>query len=114
MWKDVKYGIRVIISNPGFTIVAIIALGLGIGATTTIFSVVDAVLLKPLPYKDPDKLVVIRETKLPQFPEFSTSPGNFISWQTGNSVFEQMGAVAGASYNLIGTGEPERLRGSKV
>lgn len=114
MWKDIKYGVRVIIRNPGFTIVAVLALALGIGATTTIFSVVDAVLLKPLPYTDPGKLVVVREKRLPQFPDFSTAPGNFISWQQDNSVFQQMGALAYSSFNLIGVGEPERLIGGKV
>jgi putative ABC transport system permease protein len=112
--KDIRYGIRMLLKKPGFTVVAVITLALGIGANTAIFSVVNAVLLRPLPYKEPDRLMVIRETKLPQFPEFSVSPGNFLDWKAQNTVFERMGAMNSTSFNLIGTGDPERLRGMFV
>jgi putative ABC transport system permease protein len=112
--KDVRFGVRMLIKNPGFTLVAIATLALGIGAITAIFSVVYAVLLRPLPFKDPDNLMVIRETKIPQFPEFSVAPGNFLDWQKQNTVFEQMAAINTSSFNLIGTGEPERLQGQRV
>jgi hypothetical protein len=85
----------------------VITLALGIGANTAIFSVFNAILLRPLPYTDPGRLVVLRETKLPQFPEFSVSPGNFLDWQKQNSVFEQIAAVRISSYNLVGKGDPE-------
>ena len=112
--KDVRFGARMLMKNPGFSLVAVIALALGIGANTAIFSVVNAVLLRPLPFKDPDRLMLIRETKLPQFPEFSVAPGNFLDWQKQNSVFEQMAAINTSPFNLIGTGEPERLQGQRV
>lgn len=112
--KDVRYGVRMLVRNPGFTVVSVIALALGIGANAAIFSVVNGVLLRPLPFKDPERLMMIRETKLPQFPEFSVSPGNFLDWKKQNTVFERLVAFRGSSLNLIGTGDPERLRGLKV
>src|SRR6185369_15454670 len=112
--KDVRYGIRVLIRNPAFTAVAVIALALGIGANAAIFSVVNAVLLRPLPFAEPDRLMMIRETKLPQFPEFSVAPGNFLEWQKQNTTFAALVAVQNAAFNLIGTGEPERLQGLRV
>jgi len=113
-WQDLRYGLRMLAKNPGFTIVAVLALALGIGANSAIFSVVNTVLLRPLPYDDPDRLIVVRETKLPQFPEFSIAPGNFLDWQKQNTVFSQLEAYRGNTYNLTGTGEPERLRGTRV
>jgi putative ABC transport system permease protein len=103
-----------LLKNPGFAIVAVIALALGIGANAAIFSVVNAVLLRSLPYDDPDRLIVVRENKPPQFPEFSVSPGNFLDWQKQNTVFEKLAAVRGFSYNLVDKGEPERLRGARI
>jgi putative ABC transport system permease protein len=112
--KDVRYGVRMLIRNPGFTIVSVIALALGIGANAAIFSVVNGVLLRPLPFKEPDRLMMIRETKLPQFPEFSIAPGNFLEWKKQNTVFERLVAFRYSSLNLIGTGDPERLRALNV
>jgi putative ABC transport system permease protein len=112
--KDIRYGVRTLTRNPAFTVVALLALALGIGANAAIFSVVNAVLLRPLPYADPDRLMMIRETRLPQFPEFSVSPGNFLDWQKQNSVFERLVAIQGSAFNLIDGGEPERLRGQRV
>ena len=112
--KDVRYGVRMLVRNPGFTIVSVIALALGIGANVAIFSVVNGVLLSPLPFKEPDRLMMIRETKLPQFPEFSVASGNFLDWKKQNTVFERLVAFRGSSLNLIGTGDPERLIGLKV
>jgi putative ABC transport system permease protein len=112
--QDIRYGIRMLFKNPGFTVVAVVALALGIGANAAIFSVVNTVLLRPLPYDDPDRLMVLRETKLPQFPEFSVSPGNFLDWQKQNTVFEKIAAIQGAAFNLSGAGEPERFRGARI
>jgi putative ABC transport system permease protein len=103
-----------LLKNPGFAFVAVIALALGIAANAAIFSVVNAVLLRSLPYDEPERLIVLRENKLPQFPEFSVSPGNFLDWQKQNTVFEKLAAVRGFAYNLVDTGEPERLRGARV
>ena len=111
---DLRYGVRMLVRNPGFTFVSVIALALGIGANAAIFSVVNGVLLRPLPFKDPERLMMIRETKLPQFPEFSVAPGNFLEWQKQNTVFERLVAFRGSSFNLINAGDPERLRGLSV
>ena len=110
--QDLRYAFRMLLKNPGFAAVAVIALALGIGANTAIFSVVNTVLLRSLPYDDPDRLMVVRENKLPQFSEFSISPGTFPDWQNQNTSFERLVAINGSAYNLVsGDVEPERLRG---
>src|SRR5688572_5215774 len=81
MLNDLRYAFRQLIKAPSFTAVAILTLALGIGACTAIFSVVNTVLLQPLDYPEPGRIVIIRETQLPQFPEFSVSPPNFLDWQ---------------------------------
>jgi len=114
-FHDMRYGVRMLLKNPGFAVVATIALALGIGANTAIFSVVNTVLLRSLPYPDPDRLMVVRETKLPQFPEFSVSPGNFLDWQKQNTVFEKLVAINPSAYNFTSdAADPERLRGARV
>jgi putative ABC transport system permease protein len=114
--QDLRYAIRMLLKNPGFAVVAVIALALGMGANTVIFSVVNTVLLRSLPYDDPDRLMIVKENKLPQFPEFSVSPGNFLDWQKQSNSFEKLAAIInGAAYNLAaGDAEPERLRGARV
>jgi putative ABC transport system permease protein len=112
--QDVRYGLRLLRTNPGFTIVAVVLLALGIGANTAIFSVVNAVLLRPLPYANPDRLITIRETNIPKFPEFSIAPGNFLDWQKQNTTFEKMAAYRGQQYILTGSAEPERVRGMRI
>jgi predicted permease len=113
--QDLRYGLRTLIKNPGFTIVAVIALALGIGANSAIFSVVNAVLLRPLPYKNPDQLVVIWENATHLgFPKDTPSPANFLDWRQQSSLFEGMAAFAERSFNLTGVGEPERLDGRRV
>lgn len=114
MLNDLRYALRQLIKAPSFTIVAIITLALGIGACTAIFSVVNTVLLRPIDYPDPDRLVVIRETNLPQFPEFSVSPPNFIDWEKQTRSYEHLAAYSGAGLNLTGEGEPQRLIGVKA
>jgi len=115
LWQDLRYGLRMLVSNPGFTIVAVVALALGIGANSAIFSVVNTVLLKPLPYRNPDALVMVWEeaTHL-GFPFNTPSPANFIDWREQNTVFESMAAMAQKSFNLTGAGEPERFDGRRV
>jgi putative ABC transport system permease protein len=113
MLNDLRYALRQLIKAPSFTIVAILTLALGIGACTAIFSVVNTVLLSAL-YPDPDRIVAIRETNLPQFPEFSASPPNFIDWQKQAKSYEYLAAYGGASLNLTGEGEPQRLVGVKA
>src|SRR3954462_8371009 len=114
MLQDFRYALRQLIKAPSFTIVAVLTLALGIGACTAIFSVVNTVLLRPLDYPDPAQLVMIRETQLPKFPEFSVSPPNFIDWQKQANSSDPLTAAARASLNLTGEGEPQRLIGVKV
>jgi putative ABC transport system permease protein len=113
--QDVRYGARMLFKNPGFTAIAVLALALGIGANTAIFSVVNTILLRPLPYKNPNQLVVIWENATHLgFPKNTPSPANFLDWQKQNTVFEAMAAFAERSFNLTGVGEPERLDGRRV
>ena len=113
MWQDVRFGVRMLLKKPVFTAVAVIALALGAGANTAIFSVVNGVLLRPLPYKDPDKLVRIGEWSK-QVPGMSISYPNFKDWRERNRVFDGLAATQFDSYNLTGGDEPERLQGRNV
>jgi putative ABC transport system permease protein len=101
--------------NPGFTLIAVITLALGVGANTAIFSVANTALLRPLPYQNPDELVMVWETapKL-GFPHNDVAPANFIDWRDQNRVFTQIAAFGGASLSLTGRGEPERIEGERV
>jgi predicted permease len=113
--QDLRYGIRMLAKKPAFAAVAVLALALGIGANTAIFSVVNAVLLRPLPFKDPDRLMIVWEdnTKL-GFPKDTPAPANFVDWRDQNQVFDGMAAVATQTFNLTGAGEPEKLEGQRV
>ena len=90
--RDIRYGTRMLLKNPGFTIIAVVALGLGIGANTAIFSVVNSVLLRPLPYAHSDRLMQLREVKLPEHPDFSVTPATFLEWQQQSTAFDQVAA----------------------
>jgi len=108
LWQDVRYGVRMLMKNPGVTAIVILALALGIGANTAIFSVVNAVLLRPLPYEESDRLLFLNE-KSAVLDEMSISYPNFLDWRTQNHVFEKIGVYNRASYNLTGVGEAERI-----
>jgi putative ABC transport system permease protein len=113
--QDLRFGGRMLAKRPGFTLVAIITLALGIGANTAIFSVVNTVLLRPLSYKEPDRLMMVWEDASQQgFPRNSTTPANFIDWRDQNQVFEGMAALGRESFNLTGAGEPEKIDGRRV
>jgi len=107
-WHDIRYGIRTLVRSPGFLAVAVLTLALGIGANTAIFSVVDAVLLRPLPFRAPDQLVALFETE--------SAPGNYpltgedyLDWRAQNQTFEDMAVYSyQESFNASGAGEPER------
>jgi putative ABC transport system permease protein len=108
LWQDVRYGARMLLKNPGISFVVVLALALGIGANTAIFSVVNAVLLRPLPYDEADRLVFLSESSK-SMDEISVSYPNFSDWRNQNHVFEKIGVYNRNSYNLIGGGEPERI-----
>lgn len=111
VWQDLRYSARMFFKHPGFTIIAVLTLSLGIGANTAIFSIVNAVLLRPFPYQAPEQLVVVGEFAQGG----SISYPNFVDWRDDRSVFESTSAVrSNESYNFSGAGEPERLQGRLV
>src|SRR5215470_4422255 len=115
LWQDLLYGARMLMKNPGFTLIAVITLTLGIGANTAIFSVVNGVLLRPLPYKDPQRLVMVFAPKrLDQ--EFQISSGGFTVLRDQKQVFEQVAAFLPMldSSSITGDGDPEFLGGMRV
>src|SRR5713226_86014 len=115
LFKDIRYGIRSLLKYPGFTAIAVITLALGIGANSAIFSVVDSVLLRPLPYSDPDRLVQLWEASVQRGrSEMPASYPNFADWRDQNHVFTQVVAYSDWSFNLTGVGEPERIRSAIV
>ena len=107
--QDLRYGLRVLLKSPGFAIVAILTLALGIGANAAMFSLVNGVLLRGLPFPEPDRLVVIY-SKAPQFDHMSSSYPNFEDWRQQSRSFSGMAAIRTDSFNLTGQGQPERLR----
>ncbi len=110
--QDLRFAARQLIKRPLFAIVAILTLALGIGANTAIFSIVHSVLLRSLPFADPERMVIVYEQWRGQ--DANVSVGNYADWVAQNQVFEQLAAVNGTSFNLTGTGEPERLYGARV
>jgi putative ABC transport system permease protein len=106
--QDLVYGLRIMRRTPGFTAVAVLTLTLGIGANTAIFSVVNAVLLKPLPFRDPNRIFLLFE-HTPKFPQLSASFQNFKDWRDMSRSFESVGAVHNDNLTLTGEGEPVRL-----
>jgi putative ABC transport system permease protein len=111
--QDIHFGLRMLGKNPGFTAVAMLTLALGIGANAAVFSVVYAVLLRPLPYKDPSRLVVLNETT-PKVGDVSVSYQNFLDWRTASHTFSQMAAVHSVVFNLAGVSQPENISGDAV
>jgi predicted permease len=111
--RDLRYGLRMLRRHPGFTVVGVLTLALGIGANTAIFSVLNAVLLHSFPYKDPDKLVLLAE-KRREMSLLAFSFPDFVDWRSQNHVLESAGAVRRWNPNLTGNGEPERLQAAMV
>lgn len=115
LWQDFRYGVRMLTRSPGFTAVAVIVLALGIGANTAVFSVVNATLLRPLPFKDPHRLVGVYKIQLQKGLTFSQlSPVDFGYLRDHSQVFEQIAALLFFSFNLTGSGEPEQIGGAFV
>ena len=117
LWQDTRFALRILRKSAGFTTTVILTLGLGIGANAAIFAAVYAILLKPLPYSQADRLVMVYEdVRLPNYQNDRNepSPGNFSSWKNQNTVFETMAAYRNRSWNLTGSGEPVRVEGEMV
>ena len=113
-WQDLRFGARMLLKHPGFTLIAVLTLALGIGANTAIFSIVNAVILRPFPYQAPERLVIIQE-RVSAGRGFSPSYPNFVDWRAQNTVFDSMSSVRGnESFNFTGAGEPERFQGRIV
>jgi predicted permease len=111
--QDLRYGFRVLAKSPGFCLIAILTLALGIGANTAIFSVVNGVLLNPLPFHEPNQLVSMFQ-EIPNFKNGSISYPNFLDWRRMNTTFAGMAAYRSTGFNLSGNGEPERLHGEMI
>ena len=115
---DFRFGLRILLRNPGFTLAAIFVLALGIGANTAIFSIVNAVLLRPLPYQDASRIMQVWHVppakSFPGMSLFSVSPANYLDWQSQNRSFEQMAAYGFESFNVGGGERPEAIRGAAV
>jgi putative ABC transport system permease protein len=111
--QDVRYALRTLRKAPGFTCVALLTLGLGIGANTAIFSIVDGVLLRPLPYEDPSRLVALNETT-PRVGTLSVSHPDFLDWRAQSRTFSDMAAVCQVGFNLAGINQPENISGEAV
>ncbi|MFZ0739167.1 MAG: ABC transporter permease [Candidatus Acidiferrales bacterium] len=112
-WKDVRYGVRVLLRSPGFTLIAIATLALGIGANTALFSMVNGVLLEPLRFPQANQLVTLYENRL-QFEFGSISYPNFLDWKRDNRTFQSIAAFRPDDFSLTGLGEPERVNGVMV
>src|ERR1051325_9861336 len=113
LMNDLTYAFRMLLKHPGVTAIAVLTLALGIGANTAIFSVVHAVLLNPLPYKEPDRLVSLWEN-VPNHGRWRVAPANFFDWKKQNTVFQDVVAFGANTLTLTGDGEPEQLTGARV
>ena len=112
---DLKYALRTLRKSPGFTAVAILTLALGVGANSAIFTLINAVLVRPLPFAQPDRLALVWEaTRMFGLKDSPVAMGNYVEWRARNHVFEQIGALEQPGYRLTGAGEPLVIRGSIV
>jgi putative ABC transport system permease protein len=109
LWQDIRYGARTLYKNPGFTAVAVLALALGIGANTAIFSVVNELLLRPLPFKDPERIVMLWEVTPEGRHQNTTSRANFVRWRDDSKSFDGVAAFADTKLNLTGVGDAEEV-----
>src|SRR5436190_1408248 len=114
LFHDLRHGLRALRQAPGFTATVVLTLALGIGACAAIFTVVNGVLLRPLPFAEPERLVVLNESKPPEVPIFVVRPSTFPHWKRQATSFEGLAVVRDGSYNLTGRGEPVRVYAGKV
>jgi putative ABC transport system permease protein len=114
LWQDLCFGVQMLRKNPGFTLIAVLTLGLGIGANTTIFSVVNAVWLRPLPYPEADQLALVWHRNTKQGDDSFLTSGNYLDLLRQNQSFTHMAALSDHDFNLTNAGEPERLQGQLV
>ena len=114
-WRDVKFGLRALARNPAFAAVALVTLGLGIGANAAIFSVVNAVLLRPLPFAGSDRIVLVRKTDTRRnITRGAASAAEYLDWRERSRTFEQLAAWTASYFNLAGAAEPEQVWGARV
>src|SRR5262245_57834728 len=113
LWQDLRYGARMLMKKPGFTLVTVTTLALGLGANAAIFSFVNAVLLKPLPYPDPERIVSVWE-KRPDGGNNYISPLNFLDWERQNRCFQFLSPITGDTVTLTGPGSPDQLNVHRV
>ncbi|HEV2183182.1 MAG TPA: ABC transporter permease, partial [Candidatus Acidoferrales bacterium] len=114
-WQDLQYGGRLLLKSPAFTFIAVATLALGIGANTAIFGIVNAVVLRPLPYPNQQQLVNVWETDSNRkIKHGSVPPGDFFDWRAQNQVFQGISAFQFDVFNLTGAGEPEQVWGGRV
>jgi macrolide transport system ATP-binding/permease protein len=100
-WQDLRYGARMLAKNPGFTLIVTLTLALGIGANTAVFSLINAVLLRPLPYYEPERLVMVwEEASFAGFSRREAAPANYVDWKAQQTVFEDMAGLGWASFSL--------------
>jgi len=115
--QDLRYGARMLFKKPGFTIAALLTLALGIGGNAAVFSLVNSILLRPVPYKHPERIYTIWET-IPKFrdrfPSLPVSARHFVEWREQSTFFEQVAVISPSSINLTNAGEPERLGAARV
>ena len=118
LFRDLRFALRLLVKNPGFALMAAIIMALGIGANTAIFSIVNKVLIEPLPFRDVDRVVQIWHTppqsSFPGMTTFAISPANFLDWQKENHVFDKMALYSGASFDITGAGKPEAIGAGTV
>ena len=112
-WRDLRFGIRMLLKSPAFTAIAVLTLGLGIGANTAIFSVIDAALLRPLPYPNADRIVVLYEFDQNKQTD-NPAPADFLDFHRESGSFAYLAAHRGLPFNLSGNGQPERVQGAVV
>jgi putative ABC transport system permease protein len=112
LFHDIRFAIRVLLKSPGFALIAVLTLALGIGTNTAIFSVVNAVLLRPLPFRDPSRLVLVIEKS--KYPTITVSYENYLDWRDQSHSFESMEAIYGTNMTLTGKGDPQRLVARRI